>query len=131
MRARGFSMIEVLGAAVVLAVGIAGATGALAAMSNTEIRLRESEKMNRLAIQKMDELLALGNIETADTSGNFQDYNEPNYTWQLEVSPTGEEGLNAVRVIVENDRDSDRQPRGEVSTVVFTPSTSTTTGGTN
>jgi type II secretory pathway pseudopilin PulG len=129
-RIRGFTLVEVVAATLVLLVGIVAGLGALSSMSNTEVRMREAETMNRLAAQKLDEILAVGNVTTAATDGNFDDYGVSGYEWQLEVVPTGTENLDAVRVKVKPENNADRKPEAEISSLVFT-SPNTVTGGTN
>jgi Tfp pilus assembly protein PilV len=122
-------LIEVLASVVVLLVGITAGVAALSGMSATEVRMRDSEKVNRLATQKLDEILALGNVESADTDGNFEDYNEPNYAWTLEVIPTGTENLTAVRVTVKASTNPEQKAEAEAASLIFVPPT--TTGATN
>ena len=80
---RGFTLIEVAVATVILAISVTMAMGAISSMTTTELRIRESEKTNLLAIQKLHEILAVGSIDSAPTSGTFEDYGEP----KLSTSP--------------------------------------------
>ena len=61
-RKLGFTMIEVLVATVLLGLGITMGFSALSSMTRTELRVRQVEKMNLLAVQKLNEVIAYGNI---------------------------------------------------------------------
>jgi prepilin-type N-terminal cleavage/methylation domain-containing protein len=119
-RRRGFTLIEVVVATALLAIGIAMGSGALSAMTRTELRVRETEKMNLLAVQKLQELTAYGNINNAQTEGDFEDFGEPNYKWSLEVAPSGTQNVDTVRLTVEAASGDTTSPSAEVSTLVFT-----------
>jgi prepilin-type N-terminal cleavage/methylation domain-containing protein len=55
---RGFTLLEVLVAAVVMGIAVAGILGGLAGASRNAARLTEYDRVTILARQKMDELLA-------------------------------------------------------------------------
>jgi hypothetical protein len=123
-------LVEVIASTLVLSVGIVAGLGALSSMSRLEVRMREAETMNRLAAQKLDEILAIGNVTTAATDGNFEDYGQPNYEWTLEVVPSGTENLDAIRVTVKPTTNADTAPEAQMSSLVFT-SPNTTAGAAN
>jgi hypothetical protein len=116
----------VLAAAVLLGIGIAGAMGALASMTTIETRITESEKVNRLAAEKMQEVLAVGAVDTAATDGNFEDYGEPNYTWKLDVAPSGTENLNTIQITVEKTGGVPNTPSAKLSSLWFKAPAATT-----
>jgi general secretion pathway protein I len=58
-RSRGFTLLEVLVATVLMGVAVAGLLGALRASLNNAARLVESERAAALARRQMDELLAM------------------------------------------------------------------------
>lgn len=92
-------MIEVMVASVLVAVGVTGALRGYAALTHAQATLQERERMQRLAISKYDEILATG-ISNAATSGDFSDYNESRYKWNLDVESTSTTGLSTVEVTV-------------------------------
>jgi len=117
---RGFTLIEVAVATAILAIGVAMGMGALSAMTTTESRVRQVEKMNMLAVQKLHEVLAVGSVSTQQTDGTFEDYGESNFKWTMEVAPSGTENLETVRITVETTANLSSDPSAEVSGLVFT-----------
>ncbi|MBS1702461.1 MAG: prepilin-type N-terminal cleavage/methylation domain-containing protein [Armatimonadetes bacterium] len=125
---RGFTLLEVAVATAILAVGISMGMGALSSMSNTEVRARQSEKMNLLAVEKMHEILGLGDVVNQQTEGTLEDYGEPDLKWTLEVAASGTENIYTVRLTIEKDNGTVSDPSAEVSTLLFVPPDSTTSG---
>ncbi|HLP00067.1 MAG TPA: type II secretion system protein [Fimbriimonas sp.] len=118
---RGFTLVEVIVATALLGIGIAFGMASLGAMTMTENKVRMSEKLNRLAVLKLEQVLAEGNIATAQTDGDFQDYNEPGYSWTLAVAPSGIENVDTILVTVETDRGYSTDPVGRATSLAFTP----------
>jgi prepilin-type N-terminal cleavage/methylation domain-containing protein len=116
----GFTLIEVMVATVLLGLGIALGFGALSSMTRTELRIREVEKMNLLAVQKLGEVLATGNIANQQTDGTFQDSGEPNYKWTLDTVATGTENLATARITVQTTAGKSTDPVTTASGLVFT-----------
>ncbi len=56
-RQRGFTLLEVLVAAVIMAIAVAGLMGSLATSTRNAARLSQYDRATLLARQKMDELL--------------------------------------------------------------------------
>ena len=125
---KGFTLVEVVVSVALLAIGIVVALGSLSAMTKTEVKLRKTEEMNRLAVQKIEEVLAVGNATTAETSGTFDDYGYTGYEWSLEVAPSGTENLDTVRVTV-TEASANSSSGVSVSSLLYTPPS--TTGATN
>ncbi len=119
-RRAGFTLVEVIIATALLGLGIAMGFSALSGMTRTELLLREKEKMNLLAVQKLDEVLAVGSVATQETEGSFQEYGEPNYQWSLETADSGTENLETVRVVVRTSEDKSTDPTSSASGLVFT-----------
>ena len=125
---KGFTLVEVVVSVALLAIGIVVALGSLSAMTKTEVKLRKTEEMNRLAVQKIEEVLAVGNATTAETSGTFDDYGYTGYEWSLEVAPSGTENLETIRVTV-TEASANSSAGVSVSSLLYTPPS--TTGATN
>jgi len=117
-RKRAFTLIEVLAAVVLLGVGIVAVLSALSSLTGAEARMRETERMLRLAQTKYDELVATSEQLNSPQSGNFEEQGEPNFTWSSEVEPTGVENLDAITVTVTK-RNSDKEV--ETSGLIFVP----------
>ena len=125
---KGFTIVEVVVSVALLAIGIVVSLGSLSAMTKTEVKLRKTEEMNRLAVQKIEEVLAVGNATTAETSGTFDDYGYTGYEWSLEVAPSGTENLETIRVTV-TEASANSSAGVSVSSLLYTPQS--TTGATN
>jgi prepilin-type N-terminal cleavage/methylation domain-containing protein len=96
---KGFSLIEALVSVTLVAVGVVGAIGGLGSLARAQADLQERERMFRLARAKYDEIVATG-ISYAPTTGDFEDWNEDRYSWEMETEVTGVENLDAVRLVV-------------------------------
>ena len=125
---KGFTLVEVVVSVALLAIGIVVSLGSLSAMTKTEVKLRKTEEMNRLAVQKIEEVLAVGNATKAETSGTFDDYGYTGYEWSLEVAPSGTENLDTIRVTV-TEASANSSAGVSVSSLLYTPPS--TTGVTN
>jgi prepilin-type N-terminal cleavage/methylation domain-containing protein len=119
-RKKGFTLVEVIVATALLGIGITMGFSALSGMTRTEIRLRELEKMNLLAVQKLNEVIAVGGVDSQETEGSFEEYGEPNYKWTLESAASGTENLDTVRIIVEAADSKSTDPSASASGLVFT-----------
>lgn len=121
----GFTLLEALAAVALLGVGIVGSVSAFGTVIQTEDRARQREHMQRLAEDKLAELMATGQATTS-SNGDFQDQNEPNYTWRLEVNTSGITDLNSVTLTVERSNNNDK---ARLDTLVYVPPTTSTTAG--
>lgn len=126
---RGFTLIEAVVSLALVAIGVVGAMRALGGLTQSDRELRDRERMQRLAIQKYDELLGTGALSNASQSGDFQDRNVANYTWKAEVIPSGVDNLDQIRVTV-TDPDDVKQRTAEVDGLRYTPPATTATPGT-
>jgi Tfp pilus assembly protein PilV len=126
-RRGGFTLIEVLVSAGLLGVGIFAVLGAMGAIAKLDSKRQQSEYMRRLAERRYEENLQINQNLQNPTSGDFQDWNEPNYSWSTTVATTGATNLYAITLTVTpNGRSS---PTARVTGVVYIPSQSTTTTG--
>lgn len=114
---RGFTLIEILVAAVLVGVGIAAVLGGLASLSQAQRRLIERETIERLAQSKLKELAATREYESV-TEGDFSAEGMGKYAWQAATQESGVENLKhlSISVTLEN---SDLTAKAE--TLVFTP----------
>lgn len=99
MAKRAFTLVEVLVATVMVAVGVAGLVGALSGFTKTEYNIRERETLSRLVHDKLDEMVATQGY-LSQTGGSFEGDEFVNYTWTVEEIQTGISGLVAIRVTV-------------------------------
>lgn len=131
----GFTLIEAVVSVALVGVGVVSTLNALSAIGKSDSQVRLRERMQRLAIDKCDELIATGALTNATQSGDFKDRNLDGYIWQATVTPGSVTNLDSIQVIVSQSDD----PNGiteEVDTLRYTPpatttvpATATTTGG--
>ena len=127
---KGFTLIEALGASVILGIGIAAAISGFTALGKGEARARDVETMHRLAVQKYDELCATTSPFTGSQNGDFTDRGDTTHTWSLTVQPSGVQNLDAIIVTVQKTNANPGDPAAEVDGLVNEPpQTSTTAAG--
>lgn len=127
----GFTLVEALVSAALLASGAVAVLGAFGALNRTQAAAQETETMQRLAYQKYDELLATSLDITQPQEGDFQDQNEPRYNWSMSEEPSGVDNLDAITVTVRKVNDNSSNPRTAVATgLLYVPPTDSTTGTT-
>ncbi len=113
---RGFTLVEVLVAMVIVALAMVGAMGAMAGMNRAEVAVLEKDLASRLAHDKLQEIVATESWNV-ETSGSFTDAGVLDYTWSIEVVPTGVEGVTGLRLTV-----SAQNKRGAtLETAVYEP----------
>lgn len=117
---RGFSLLEAIAATALVGVGVASAMGGLAAMAKTDRLLLERETMQRLAALKYDEIIATGQIETADLNGDFAEQNLDKYEWEATIEPSGEENLEILTITV-NQTGVTEGPQATFDGLLFKP----------
>ncbi len=114
---KGFTLLEVLVAGIIVAVGIAALMSGFGALSQSQRRMVERETVERLAHSKLKELTATREYETV-TEGDFSLEGLEDYTWQVTVEESGIENVQYLLVSVTYGS-TDRQATAE--TLVFTP----------
>lgn len=114
-------MLEALISIALAGVGIAAVVGAMGSVNLAEANALEKERMQQLAIDKYDELVATGDYNTT-TSGDFTDRNEPNFDWSAEVEATGVEGLDELTITVSRTA-GDREVETIISGLLYSVNT--------
>lgn len=125
---RGYTLIEAMVSAVVLAVGISAVVATLGQMARARGRALETERMQSLAFDKYDELMATGDFSTPSLSGDFQDHNESRYTWRAELLQTGTTNLESFTVYVDSAAGGLDKTVKVIGLVYVPPTTGTGTG---
>jgi prepilin-type N-terminal cleavage/methylation domain-containing protein len=112
---RGFTLVEVLVAAVLLAVGITALVGAISGLMRAERAVAEKDFIDRIAHEKLQELIATQAWQS-EAGGTFDDERLRDYTWSLQETNVGVENLTGLTLTVSS------QNKGEnsISTIVFT-----------
>jgi len=123
-RNRGFTLIEAMVSAALVAVGVASAMGAYGALTKAQSQIQERDRMQRLAISKYDELIASG-LSNAASSGDFQAYNDNRYKWTADIANTGTTGLQSLTLTVTSNQPNDNT-QVSVEGMLFDPTTTTT-----
>lgn len=123
----GFTLIEAMVTVALVAVGVVGVIGGFGALTASQTRAQESERMQRLAFQKYDELLATQGTTLTDLGGDFADQGQAGLKWEASVQPTGVENLDSITVTVSRMNDSGG-PLAQAEGLSFRPPAAT--GGT-
>ncbi|MBS1714238.1 MAG: type II secretion system protein [Armatimonadetes bacterium] len=118
-RSNGFSLIEVLVAVAMTGIAVAGLVGTLGYMSKSEARALEREKVQALAQDKIDEVMAVGTYD--QTEGNFEDLGVSGYSWTMTLDTTQLPDVDSVTVTVTKDTDSTMSQ--SLGTLVYRPTT--------
>lgn len=120
---KGFTIVEVLVAILVLAIGITGLVGSIAGLTRAESAIAQRDLIDRIAHEKLDELVATGTWQS-QAGGSFDDPRYDDYTWSIEEINVGVTNLIGLELTVSS------QNKGEVilNTIVYTPPAATGTG---
>jgi Tfp pilus assembly protein PilV len=97
-RRRGFTLIEAMVAALLVSIGVVAVFGGIAALNRAEARSRDADLLQSLTLQKMNEMGAVNDPRTADTSGDFSDRGYPDVTWEIDVEPSGAQDVDKITV---------------------------------
>jgi general secretion pathway protein I len=98
--ARGFTLIEVLVALVIVAVGMAAVMSALSSAANTVSFLRDETFANYVALNKIATLRLAGQIPQTGNSDGDVDYANRSWHWRQEVASTQIPGVVRIDVKV-------------------------------
>jgi len=97
MRTRSFTLAEVLAAVVVVALVVPVAVRGIAMarqLTGDDVRL---EQAARLADEKLNELVAIGDWQGSEDEGVFED--APDYSWTVETEDFDDEGETPLTVV--------------------------------
>ncbi len=129
---RGFTMIEMIVATVVLAVGVFGTVGAFNAATKSSALAAEQQTATMLAQKQIAEaeVQLQGNVTAGDSDGDFgTDY--PGYHWKQSITATDYTYLFQMSVTVSWGAPPQRERTVTtylVSTQTYTPPDTTGTG---
>lgn len=97
---RGFTLVEVMVALVVIALSLTGIAVVLGDMLNNATWLKESTYASWIAQNKIVEMRAANEIPNADETSGDLTYANSDWSWRAVVSETGIENLWRVDVSV-------------------------------
>ena len=103
--------------------------GGLRALAVAEAKAKMAERLQGLAMDKMNELGTVTDASSAETSGNFFDQGEPNATFTIDVETTDTENLDKITVTAIEG--TERQSLTSLLYIPAATSTSSTTGSTS
>jgi general secretion pathway protein I len=98
--ARGFTLIEVLVAVVVVALGIGALLTTLAASADTISRLRDKSFAEWIALNQIASLRLSGSQPATGVSHGTVDYAGAHWQWEQEITDPGVAGILRVEVRV-------------------------------
>jgi prepilin-type N-terminal cleavage/methylation domain-containing protein len=86
-RRNAFTLVEVLVTTVLVSVAVVAVFGALRSLTRSEIRAREAELLQKLAVQKLSELGTVTDPKTSDNKGDFSEQGYADASWTLTIEP--------------------------------------------
>jgi type II secretion system protein I len=119
-----FTLVEMLVTIVIVAVAVVAVFRTIASLTETDVRARDADLLQRLACQKMAEMGVVTDPRTAENSGNFADQGYEAISWTVEVEPSGT--LNVEQVTVTAERGDASQ---QITGLVFQRPLTSTGGG--
>jgi prepilin-type N-terminal cleavage/methylation domain-containing protein len=125
--ARGFTIIEVLMATVLVSIAVAATFGAISRITAADAKAQTADLLQRLASEKLNDLTILTSPSANGTAGDFTDRGYPDISWSINDQSTSVDNVDEVTVTATQGRDSQA-----LTTLVFiSPQAATgTTGGT-
>jgi general secretion pathway protein I len=100
MRARGFTLIEVLVALAIVAIGMAAVLEALTSSANTAVYLQDKTFAEWAALNRIETVRLSGAIPTTGTSDDTLDYAGRSWEWRQKVSNTRIPGMVQIQIDV-------------------------------
>ena len=98
--ARGFTLIEVLVALAIVAIGMAAVLEALTSSANTAMYLQDKTFAEWVALNRMETVRLSGTIPSSGTSNDNIDYAGRSWEWQQKVTTTQIPGMVQIEIDV-------------------------------
>lgn len=98
--ARGFTLIEVLVALAIVAIGMAAVMEALTSSANTAIYLQDKTFAEWAALNRMETVRLSGAVPATGTSSDTIDYAGRSWQWRQKVTATRIQGMVQIEVDV-------------------------------
>ena len=97
---RGFTLIEVLVALAIVAIGMAAVMEALTSSANTALYLQDKTFAEWVALNRLETVRLSGTVPTAGTSNDDVDYAGRSWEWQEKVTDTKITGMVQIQIDV-------------------------------
>ena len=97
---RGFTLIEVLVALAIVAIGMAAVLEALTSSANTAIYLQDKTFAEWVALNRIETVRLSGSVPAAGTSNDDVEYAGRSWEWQEKVTPTRIRGMVQIQIDV-------------------------------
>jgi len=120
---RAFTLVEAMVAVILCGVGVVAAMQALASLQRTNINAVHSERLLRLAANKIEEIGVTSPVTETPKDGDFAYDGAPDASYNIDVQPGTVEGTFVVTITA-----TDAVSQQSLSTVVFDSSSTSTTG---
>ncbi len=104
-RRRGFTLVEVLMAALLVAVAVTAVMGGLRALGQADVKVARNQLLQRLVTAKANEVLASTDPSSFGDGGDFTDAGYPDITWTIDVQTSGATDVDEVTVAATLDDD--------------------------
>lgn len=119
----GFTLVEALVAVILCGVGVVAAMQALASLQKTNINAVHSERLLRLATNKIEEIGVTTAVTETPTDGDFAEDGAPDATYNIAIQPGTVDGTYIVTITA-----VDQVTQQSLSTVVFDASATSQSG---
>jgi general secretion pathway protein I len=96
----GFTLIEVLVALAIVAIGMAAVLEALTSSANTALYLQEKTFAEWVALNRMETVRLSGAVPASGTSDDTIDYAGRSWEWQQKVTDTRIQGMRQIEIDV-------------------------------
>jgi type II secretory pathway pseudopilin PulG len=120
---RAFTLVEAMVAVILCGVGVVAAMQALASLQKTNINAVHSERLLRLAANKIEEIGVTSPVTETPTDGDFSEDGAPDASYNIDVQAGSVDGTYVVTITA-----SDAVSQQSLSTVIFDASSISTTG---
>jgi len=120
---RAFTLVEAMVAVILCGVGVVAAMQALASLQRTNINAVHSERLLRLAANKIEEIGVTSPVTETPKDGDFAYDGAPDASYNIDVQPGTVEGTFVVTITA-----TDAVSQQSLSTIVFDSSSTSTTG---
>jgi type II secretion system protein I len=122
----GFTLVEVLVAAAVLAIGVSAGVRTLGAMARASAAAVDRQTAVRLAGERLATLEGIDGVSAGNSEGSFD--NEPRFRWRQQVGAAAQTGVLEATVTI-TWQEGGVERRYAVTTYLLDPAQQPTTGG--